>query len=328
MDKRKIIIDTDPGIDDCYAIMLATLYDKFDILGITCVAGNKSLPVVSANALRIVDFQKKNIPVLKGAKAALPRLRKNEEQENISADCHGSDGMGQSNLPYTERCLVNTPAWDFILEQVSKYPNQVELICLGPLTNLALAVEKDVNTMKQIKSITFMGGNFHVPGNITPYAEYNVWFDAEAAQEVIHALADDVDIRIVGIDASNQVVVSHGMLDFLSYEGGERGELLERISRSYIKHYYHLNQVIGVIIHDSYCMLSCINPALIKHSEKLHINVHANDVFHGQLEICDNGKPVTAILGFHNDELKHLFLDMFMPDKKELINQYLPQLIK
>lgn len=328
MDKRKIIIDTDPGIDDCYAIMLATLYDKFDILGITCVAGNKSLPVVSANALRIVDFQKVNIPVIKGAKAALPRLRKNEEQENISADCHGSDGMGQSNLPYSDRCLLNMDAWDFILEQVSKYPNEIEMICLGPLTNLALAVEKDVNTMKHLKSITFMGGSFHVPGNITPYAEYNVWFDAEAAQEVIHALANDVDIRIVGIDASNQVVISHGMLDFLSYEGGERGKLLERIARSYIEHYYHLNQVIGVIIHDSYCMLSCIDPSLIKKQEKLHINVHANDEYHGQLEICDNGKPITAILGFHNDNLKHLFLDLFMPDKKDLINQYLPQLIK
>ena len=79
MDKRKIIIDTDPGIDDCYAIMLATLFDKFEILGITCVAGNKSLPVVTANALRIMDFQKKDIPVSKGAKAALAKLRKRED---------------------------------------------------------------------------------------------------------------------------------------------------------------------------------------------------------------------------------------------------------
>ena len=328
MDKRKIIIDTDPGIDDCYAIMLATLYDNFDILGITCVAGNKSLPVVTANALRIMDFQKKDIPVFKGAMAALPKLRKGESQENISADCHGSDGMGQSNLPYTNRCLQETTAWDFLLEQAAKYPNEIEVICLGPLTNLALAVEKNVEVMKQLKSITIMGGNFYVKGNITPYAEYNIWFDADAAQEVIHALADYVDIRIVGIDASNQVVISHGMLDFLSYEGGIRGELLERISRGYIHHYYELNQVIGVIIHDSYCMLSCINPSLIKESKHLKINVHANDERHGQLEICETGKPITAILELYNDELKHLFLDIFMPDKKDLINQYLPQLIK
>ena len=328
MDKRKIIIDTDPGIDDCYAIMLATMYDNFDILGITCVAGNKSLPVVTANALRIMDFQNKDIPVHKGAKAALAKLRINETQENISADCHGSDGMGQSNLPYTDSCLKDIPAWDFLLEQASKYPNEIEVICLGPLTNLALAVEKNVEIMKKLKSITIMGGNFYVPGNITPYAEYNIWFDADAAQEVIHALAEDVDIRIVGIDASNQVVISHGLLDFLSYEGGARGELLERISRGYIHHYYDLNQVIGVIIHDSYCMLSCIDPSLIKESKSLKINVHANDDRHGQLEICDNGKHITAILGFHNDQLKHLFLDLFMPDKKDLINKYLPQLIK
>ena len=328
MDKRKILIDTDPGIDDCYAIMLALNNPNFDVLGIMCVAGNKSLPVVTANALRIMDFENKNIPVVKGAKASLARLRQGEEQENISADCHGTDGMGQSNLPYSDRCLLDTPSWDFLLHTIKQYPNEIELICLGPLTNIAIAIEKDLETMKQLKSITIMGGNFYVPGNITPHAEYNIWFDAEAAQVVVHNLADDVDIRIVGIDASNQVVISHGLLDFLSYEGGTRGQLLERISRGYIHHYYELNRVIGVIIHDSYCMSSCIDPSLITKSQSLNIKVHANDEKHGHLEICEDGKPITAILEFDSIRLRRLFLDTFMPDKKELIDEYFPQLIK
>lgn len=326
MDKRKIIIDTDPGIDDCFAIMNAINYDGFDILGITCVSGNKSLPIVVANALRIMDFEKKDIPVAKGAKAPLKKLLANEEQENVSADCHGSDGMGESQLPYSERCLVDIPAWDFILEKIKQYPNEIEIIALGPLTNLALAIQKDKETMKKIKSITFMGGAFYVPGNINPHAEYNIWFDAESIQYVIDELADDVDFRIVGIDASNKVVLKHGLLDFLSYEGGQRGALLERISRAYGHHYYHLNGVIGVIIHDLYCMLACIDETLIQKQEQLKIKIHTEGELRGHIEICDDGKPITAILDLNIDQLKRLFLNLMMPDKKDLIEKFFPQL--
>ena len=325
MDKRKLIIDTDPGIDDCFAIMSALNYENFDILGITCVAGNKSLPVVTKNALRIVDFEEKDIPVLLGAKASLNKLKAGEEQENISADCHGSDGMGQSGLPYTERCLKEISAWDFILEQVSKYPNEIEIICLGPMTNLALAIEKDLETMKKIKSITFMGGAFFVPGNIGPHAEYNMAFDAEAIDIVLKELNQDVDIRIVGIDASNQVVLSHGLLDFLSFEGGERGVLMEKISRAYIHHYYVLNKAIGAIIHDLYCMLACINPSLIKNQQELQIKIHTEGEHRGWSEPVEKGVKITAITDFHVAEMKRFFLDLMMPDKKDIIDEMFDQ---
>lgn len=318
--KRKILIDTDPGIDDSFALMNAFQCDSWDILGIMCCAGNKSLPIVSANALRIVDYEKKDIPVTKGAKASLMRLRLGEEQENISADCHGSDGMGESGLPYTERCLLDIPSWDFMLEKIKEYPNEIEVICLGPLTNLALAIEKDKETMKKLKSITIMGGAFYVPGNIGPYAEYNIWFDAEAASYVVSELADDVDVTIIGIDATNPIVISHGLLDFLSYEGGDRGLLMERISRAYIKHYYHLNKDIGAVIHDLYCMLSCMDHSLITKKEKLKVKIHPDGERKGWIEICEDGKEITAILGLDKDRVKRSFLYKMMPDKKDLID--------
>ena len=324
--KRKLLIDCDPGIDDCFAIMNALAYDNFDILGIMCVSGNKSLPIVSANALRIMDFEKRNIPVTKGAKASLKRLQANEEQENISAECHGSDGMGESGLPYSDRCLIDIPSWKFMLEKVKEFPNEIELVCLGPLTNIALAVLEDLETMTKLKSITIMGGSFYLPGNITPHAEYNIWFDAEAANIVIEKLGGRVDVRIVGIDATVPIVLKHGLLDFLSYEGGERGLLLERIARPYIHHYYDLNNVIGVIIHDLYCMLSIIDPSIITKKEQLTIEIPSNGEYRGATKVCADGKPITAILGFDETKLKRLFLNLMMPDKKELIEQYFPQL--
>ncbi|MBR3693483.1 MAG: nucleoside hydrolase [Erysipelotrichales bacterium] len=327
MDKRKLLIDTDPGIDDCFALMCALNSDVFDVLGILCTAGNKSLPVVSANALRIMDFEGCDIPVCKGAKANLKRLEAGEEQENISADCHGSDGMGQSDLPYSERCLLDVPSWDFMLEKIKEYPNEIEVICLGPLTNLALAIAKDKETMKKIKSITIMGGAFFVPGNITPYAEYNIWFDAQAAEIVVNELAEDVDIRIVGIDASNQIVISHGLLDFLSYEGGERGVLLERISRGYIHHYYVLNKAIGAIIHDMYCVMSCIDPSLISEQREVKVKIYGEGEKQGWIEMCEDGKKVTAILGLQERALKRGFLELMMPDKKEIIDEMFEQLV-
>lgn len=273
-----------------------------------------------------MDYEHCDIPVCKGAKANLKRLLAGEEQENISADCHGSDGMGESGLSYSERCLLDIPSWDFMLEKIKQYPNEIEVICLGPLTNLALALQKDKEIMKLLKSITIMGGAFFVPGNITPYAEYNIWFDAEAASIVINELADEVDIRIVGIDASNEIVISHGLLDFLSYEGGDRGVLLERISRGYIHHYYVLNKAIGAIIHDMYCVMSCIDPSLITKQQELYVKIHEDGKRQGWIEQCDDGKKITAILGLDGKRLKRSFLRVMMPDKKEIIDEMFDQL--
>lgn len=326
MNKRKILIDTDPGIDDGFAIMAALAYEKFDILGIMCVAGNKSLPIVTPNALRLVDFMKRDIPIVKGARACLKKLDLPEEQENLSADCHGVDGMGESGLPYTERCLVDTPAWDFMLEKIKENPYEIELVALGPLTNLAVAIQKDIETMKKLKSITIMGGAFHHKGNTTEYAEYNIWFDAEAAQIVVDALADDVTIKFVGLDATHGTVLSHSFLAFLGYEGGERGELLERISRPYMKSYYDMNQIVGAIIHDLYTVLALIDPSIINKEEKVHTKIYTDEIHRGQTAIDETGKPVIAVMDFDDEKLKRLYLNLMIPGKAEIIEKHLPKI--
>ena len=322
MDKRKIIIDTDPGCDDGIAIISALAYEGFDILGICCVAGNKSLPVVVPNALRLVDFYKKDIPVCKGSRNCLAHL--DEEQENEGIDFHGKDGMGESGLEYTERCLSDQNAWDFLLEKIKENPYEIELITLGPLTNIALAIQKDLETMKKLKSITIMGGTIYEPGNTTKYAEYNIWFDALAAKIVLDSLADHVDIRMVGQDANHGTILNSTLFDFLSYEGKERGQLVSKISRTLFRSCYYQDHILGAIIHDLYTMLSVINPDIIVKEEKVKLEVLLDEEHLGQTKLSEKGKDVTVVLDFDNTKLKETFLNLLLPDSKELIDKYLP----
>lgn len=324
MDKRKIIIDTDPGCDDGIAIISALAYEGFDILGICCVAGNKSLPVVVPNALRLVDFYNKDIPVCKGARNCLYKLELNEEQENEGIDFHGIDGMGESGLPYTERCLSEQNAWDFLLEKIKEYPNEIELITLGPLTNVALAIQKDIETMKKLKSITIMGGTIYEPGNTTKYAEYNIWFDAQAAKIVLDSLADHVDIRMVGQDANHGTILNSTLFDLLSYEGEERGKLVSKISRTLFRSCYFQDHILGAIIHDLYTMLSIIDPSIIVKEEKVKLDILLDEEHLGQTKISESGKEVTVVLDFDNTKLKERFLTLLMPNKKDIIDKYLP----
>ena len=323
MTKRKIIIDTDPGCDDGLAIISALAYENFDILGIMCVAGNKSLPVVVPNALRLVDFYGKDIPVVKGARNCLDKIDSEEEQENLGIDFHGVDGMGESGLSYSERCLSEMNAWDFLLEKIKENPYEIELITLGPLTNIALAIQKDVETIKKLKSITIMGGSIYLPGNTTEFAEYNIWFDAKAAKIVLNELSDDVKITFVGQDANHGVILNHTLFDLLSYEGEKRGQLVEKIVRTLFKSCYFSDHMLGVIIHDLYTMLSVIDPTIIKRQEEIKMDILLDEKHLGQTVLCENGKKANVVLEFDQEKLKRCYLNLMLSNKEEIIEKYM-----
>lgn len=324
MELRKIIIDTDPGIDDGFALLTAMACKEFDIRGIMTVSGNKSLEVVTPNALRLVDFENRNIPVFEGAKCRLVDMGKEVETKNDAEQFHGKDGMGASGLPYTTRCLKETPAYQFLLNEIRTYPHEIELITLGPLTNIALAIQEDKETMKKLKSITIMGGSFYEKGNTTPYSEFNIWFDSLAAKIVVQELAEAVPVTFMGLDATHSVMMDHRDLDFLSYVGGERGELLERIYRPYLKSYFISQHVLGGYIHDLYTVLAVIDPSVLKEKKKVLCDVINEGEHDGQTMICENGKEVTAAMKLDGAKLKHLFMSLMLPDQKELVEEYYP----
>ena len=188
---RKIIIDTDTGSDDAAAIMMAVADPNIEILGVTTLGGNISLEQTTKNALQTLEVCSVDIPVYPGASRPIFR------NLVMAAGVHGNDGMGDQDLVHPVGKPQNQHAVDFILETIRKYPDEVELVLLGPATNVALAIMKDRETMKRTKHIWSMGTAGFGPGNCTPVAEFNVYVDADSYAVV---LTSGIPMTIMGFD--------------------------------------------------------------------------------------------------------------------------------
>ena len=189
--KRKIIIDSDTGADDASAIILAAKNQEIEILGVTVLVGNVSLEQSAKNALAALEIAGSNAPVYKGSSENL--IGKRIEAFSV----FGNDGMGDADLIHPKRRAEDKDAIEFILETVNKYPGEIEIVALGPVTNIAQAIKKDPDTMKKVKKIWSMGSAGLGPGNASPVAEFNVYGDP-AAYKIM--LDSGINITIVGLD--------------------------------------------------------------------------------------------------------------------------------
>ena len=188
---RQIIIDTDMGGDDAAALILAAKSPNVKIAGVTVLAGNVNLEQAAQNALATLEIAGVNIPVYKGADRSLV----NREVKLFSV--YGSDGMGDADLIHPKSKVQSKSAVDFILETVKKNPDQIEIVMLGPATNIALAIQKDPVTMKRVKKFWSMGTSGFGEGNATPVAEFNTFKDAEAYKVMLDS---GVPVTVVGLD--------------------------------------------------------------------------------------------------------------------------------
>jgi uridine nucleosidase len=177
---QKIIIDTDPGIDDTLAIFLALRSPEVQVLGLTTIFGNGSTHLMTTNALRLLEIaERADIPVVHGADDPLFGL-----YEDPPTFVHGDDGQGNLFLAPPQSAPLDVSAANFIVQQVMAHPGQVTLLAVGPLTNLALALRLQPGIAEAVKAVVVMGGNATVPGNATPAAEANIYKDPEAADIV------------------------------------------------------------------------------------------------------------------------------------------------
>jgi inosine-uridine nucleoside N-ribohydrolase len=175
----KWIIDTDPGIDDASAIITAVNSGALDILGITSVHGNVGLNHTTRNALKLVELMGGDVPVYQGT--SRPILQQREH----AAEYHGENGFGNTSLPEPGIAPQDQYAVDFIIESTKK--QEVSLLTLGPLTNVALAIAKERELEKRIKQIVMMAGTSRARGNTSPLAEFNIFADPEAAAVVFES---------------------------------------------------------------------------------------------------------------------------------------------
>lgn len=223
---QKIIIDTDPGIDDAVAILLAlAAKDKLDVLALTTVNGNVGIDQVTKNAFKILDVAgRADIPVYKGN--GKPLLRENDHCEEF----HGDDGLGNLDMPDSEREPENESAVDFLIRKVREEKGEITLVPIGPLTNIAEAVQRDPEFVKNVKEIVIMGGAEH-GGNMSPHAEFNFWTDPEAAKIVFEAGFENV--TMVGLDATSYVFLSPTVRELLYLINTPISRFIHKITRLY-----------------------------------------------------------------------------------------------
>ena len=196
---RKIIIDTDPGQDDAAAIMLALGSPELEILGITTVAGNVPLSRTSTNARIILEFcSRPEVKVFAGADRPIARPLVTAEH------VHGKTGLDGPELHEPQMPLQSQHAVDFIVETLRREPAGTVTLCtLGPLTNIALALEKAPDIAGRVRELVMMGGGFFEGGNITPAAEFNIYVDPEAAAAVFAA---GIPIVMMPLDVTHKVL--------------------------------------------------------------------------------------------------------------------------
>ena len=208
---QRILIDTDPGVDDAFALFLAMRSPELQIEAITTVCGNVPVAQATQNLLTILGvLDLDEFPIIAEGEAK-PLVK----PLVTAAHVHGEDGLGNTNqLRCANGNLLYAPAdielsslsgVDLILEMAARYPDELIIVTLGPLTNIAKAIRKDASKMRRLRKIVVMGGVFEAYGNVTTTAEFNIFVDPHAAHDVFHF---GVPIHIAPLDATHQVVLT------------------------------------------------------------------------------------------------------------------------
>jgi inosine-uridine nucleoside N-ribohydrolase len=250
----RVIIDTDPGVDDALALLLAMRSPELKIEAITPVAGNVPLELTLPNALRLVEIAgRTDIPVAAGARA--PMLRR-----LVTASyAHGENGLGGAVFPEPTTKPVATPAAELIRELIRKYPGEVTLIPIGPLTNIATALDSDPELAGMVRGLVMMGGSLS-GGNITPAAEFNVYVDPEAARIVFQS---GIPITMVGLDVTRKTRLTDEHVRRLETANNPVSQAAAKIGRNAINHNREHGYLVGPNMHDSLTVAGFLDPAIL-----------------------------------------------------------------
>jgi uridine nucleosidase len=251
--RHKLIIDTDPGIDDSMTILMAFRAPSVEIIGLTTIFGNVSMEGATRNALLLCERAgHSEVPVAEGSpeplKGGKPR---------IADFVHGSDGIGDLFLPEPTTKKVEESAAEFLVNTVSEFPGDVSVLALGPLTNVALAIKRDPSFASKVKKIVVLGGAFFAAGNVNPAAEANIHGDPEAADIVFTSGAD---IVVVGINITTQVCFTDEDLLELRNSKGKHAQFLSDMCKFYRDWHAKSDGFHGIFLHDPVSFTALVHP--------------------------------------------------------------------
>jgi purine nucleosidase len=254
MTPQRIIIDTDPGVDDSLTFLLALASPEVKLEALTTTQGNVTVEKGTHNALAVLELaQAGHIPVARGSE--LPLV-----QPLLASDLvHGKSGIGNAQLPEPKNKPVEKHAVDFLIEKVLAEPGQISIFPIGPLTNIAMAIRKEPRFAKCVKELVIMGGAIQEGGNMTPLAEFNIYVDPHAAHIVFHA---GIPITLIPLDVTHKCILTQGHVEKLL-------EIKSPISRfifdsvdDYMKFSFERGQK-GCALHDPLTLAAMIAPHLL-----------------------------------------------------------------
>ena len=256
---RRIIFDTDPGIDDACAILLALASPELVVEGLSIVHGNCSLEQATTNALEILELANAtHIPVAKGCELPLvqPSL--------LAPETHGDTGLGYAKLPASRSKPIDQHGVDFLIEQIMKSPGEITLLAIGPLTNVALAIRQEPRLVQSLKEMIIMGGALRYEGNTTALAEFNTYVDPHAAHIVYHA---GIPTTLVPLDVTYQCILTPGDVNRLLKTDSPITKFVAESTRFYMEFHDEYQKIEGCVINDPLALALTFAPELCTYQE-------------------------------------------------------------
>jgi purine nucleosidase/pyrimidine-specific ribonucleoside hydrolase len=285
-----VIIDTDPGVDDALALILALQSPELCVEAITTVSGNVHVELATQNALTVLGLfpPERRPPVAKGADRPLARPL------YTAAHVHGDDGLGgvsrlrtaegQPRYPSANAPLTSPDAVTCLLDRIRRSPGELTLIALGPLTNLAHALRRDAHVVRQLAGTVIMGGAVTVPGNVTPVAEFNIYVDPEAAQVVF---ASGLPITLIGLDVTERVRLTAEMIDqHIAPTGSQLRQFVVECTAQTIQFSTRVERPPGMAMHDPLAVGALIDSTIV-HTAPLSVQVETKGEFTTGMVVAD-----------------------------------------
>lgn len=261
---KHIIFDTDPGIDDSLAFLLALASPEIVLDGISIVHGNSPAAQGTINALSVLELAgATHIPVHKGCELPLvqPSL--------LAPETHGDRGLGYAVLKEPQTSPQVRHGSDFLIDQIMSNPGEVTLVGIGPLTNVALAIRQEPRIVENVKEVFIMGGALRHEGNTTPLAEFNTFVDPHAAHIVFHS---GMPITLTPLDVTYQCILKKGDVNRLSRIESPVTRFIAEATRFYMEFHDEYQRIDGCVINDPLTLALTFMPGLCDYQD-LYVDV-------------------------------------------------------
>ncbi|MEO0496392.1 MAG: nucleoside hydrolase [Pseudomonadota bacterium] len=309
----KMIIDTDPGVDDAMAILYAAAAPDIELVGLTTVFGNVTTPMATRNALRLVEMAGLDIPVAEGAMApqALPPFE--------PADwVHGKEGFGNVPAAEPQGSAIAESAAEFLVRMARQYKGELVVCPIGPMTNIAAAAALDPQFTSNCAQIVTMGGSARAGGNMNDYAEANTFHDPHAAADAWAAGGDQI---MVGLDVTLQILCDRDDFASIEAKSPQLGGFLRQAADFYIDFYQREAGLAGCGLHDPAAVIACTHPHLFTmEAVPLEVVTDGGQIGRTIMRPGSAGSAVRVCVDVQSDAVKALWLSTVQKADKILLN--------